>query len=88
MTKNKAKNKSIGTLIGYLEEEIERFKKKNNSWPGKIILNKETKDKLFTELELEPSMNTEKCWKDKKELNYRGIPIEIKEDVYIELKGE
>ena len=88
MTKNKAKNKDIGTLIGYLEEEIEGFNLKNNDYPVKIFMNKETKDKLFTELELEPSMNTEKCWKDKKELNYRGIPIEIKEDVYIELMGE
>jgi len=85
MTKNKAKNKDIGTLIDYLEEEIERFKKKNNSWPGKIILNKETKDKLFTELELEP--NIQGSWFDRKD-NFRGIPIEIKKDVYIELKGE
>jgi hypothetical protein len=46
-------------------------------------MSKETKNKLFTELELITDLSL--CWYDKKD-NYRGIPIEIKKDVFIELK--
>jgi len=85
MTKNKAKNEGIGSLLGYLDERINGYYQKNNVWPGKIILSKESRDKIFAELLLEPTMDL--CWFDKKD-NYRGIKIEIKEGTFIELKGE
>jgi hypothetical protein len=73
-------------ILNYLDNEIEKFRQANNDYPKLILMSKETKDKLFAELELEPIMDN--CWFDTKN-NYRGIPIEIKKDIFIELiKGE
>jgi len=85
MTKIKAGNKGIGTILDYLDDSINGFYQKNNNYPKLILMSKETKDKLFTELELEPIMDN--SWFDTKN-NYRGIPIEIKKNIFIELKGE
>ena len=84
MTKNKAKNKGIGTVLDYLDNEIEKFYQKNGNYPKKIIISKDTKDKVFAELELEPIMDN--CWKTEKGLNYRGIKFEIKKSIFLELK--
>lgn len=83
MTKNKAKNEGIGTLLEYLDREIELFRQKTGNYPKKIILSRLACEKVFFELELEPIMDN--CWKDKQD-NYRGISIYIKENVFIELE--
>ena len=84
MNKNKVKNKGIGTLLGYLDREIEIFRQKNNDYPIKIIMSKETKDNIFTELD-NHSPTIDMCWKDKKD-NYRGIKIEIRDVDFLKLE--
>jgi len=75
MTKNKAKNKDIESLLGYLDEKINGYYQKTGSYPKKIIMSPGGgRTKLFSELELEPTMDN--SWKDKQD-NYRGIKIEI-----------
>jgi hypothetical protein len=74
MTKNKAKNRSMGGLLGYLDQQINGYYKKTGNYPKKIIMSPGSKEKLFSELELEPTMDN--SWKDKQD-NYRGIKIEI-----------
>jgi hypothetical protein len=70
-------------LLDYLDEMINGYYQKNNTYPTRIIMNKETKDKIFIELGLEPEIDN--SWKDSKD-NYRGIEIEIKKDIaFIEL---
>ena len=69
-------------LLDYLDEIINTYYQKNNVWPGRIILNKETKEKIFTELE---EMDLTNSWVDKQD-NYKGISLYIKKDVFIELE--
>jgi hypothetical protein len=83
MTKNKAKNRGMGTLLEYLDREIENFRKKTGNYPKKIILSEPGKKKIFSELELEPTIDN--CWKDKQD-NYRGIKIEISNIEQIKLE--
>jgi hypothetical protein len=83
MTKNKTKKGGIGSLLGYLDNQIELFRQKNNNYPFKIIMNKETRDKIFTELENDIDISL--SWKDKKN-NYRGIKIEISNIEQIKLE--
>jgi len=80
MTKIKG-NKQV-KLLDYLDEIINTYYQKNNVWPGRIILNKETKEKIFTELE---EMDLTNSWVDKQD-NYKGISLYIKKDVFIELE--
>ena len=75
MMKSKAKNDSIGTLLGYLDNQIELFRQKNNNYPSKIIMNKETRDKIFAELDA-TMIDIKGSWRDYGN-NYRGIKIEI-----------
>jgi hypothetical protein len=84
MTKNKAKTTTILTI---LDEKLNCYYQKNNLWPGKIIMSKEVKDKIFSELDLFLEAEENCSWENSKD-NYRGIPIEIKPDTFIELKGE
>jgi len=70
-------------LLDYLDNQIELFRQKNNDYPKLILMSKETKDKLFTELELEPVLNN--CWYDKKD-NYKNIPIEIRDIDFLKLE--
>jgi hypothetical protein len=72
-------------LLNYLDQEIELYRQKNNNYPKKIIMSKETKDKLFAELGNDVDISL--SWTNKKD-NYRGIPVEIKKDIFLELKGE
>jgi hypothetical protein len=66
----------MGSLLGYLDQQINGYYKKTGNYPKKIIMCPGSKQKLFSELELEPTLDN--CWFDKKELlNYRGIKIEI-----------
>jgi hypothetical protein len=81
MTKGKVKNKDIGTILDYLDREIEIFRQRNNKYPKLILMNKETKDKIFVELDL---IEMNDSWRDNKD-NYRGILIEIKLNIFIEL---
>jgi hypothetical protein len=74
MTKNKAKNEVMGTLLGYLDREINNYYQRTGSYPKKIIMSPGSKEKLFTELLLEPDLTL--SWFDKQD-NYRGIKIEI-----------
>jgi hypothetical protein len=70
-------------ILTYLDTQIEIFYQKNNNYPLKILMSKETKDKLFAELENDVDISL--SWADKKD-NYRGIFIEIKEGILIELR--
>jgi len=81
--KNKAENKGIGTLLEYLDREIETFKIKNNCYPNLILMSQKTKDKLFSELENDVDISL--SWFDHRD-NYRGIKIGTKEDIFIELE--
>ena len=74
MTKNKAKNRGIESLLGYLDKEINAYYQKTGNYPSKIILSVPGLRKIFSELELEPTLDN--SWKDKQD-NYRGIKIEI-----------
>jgi len=71
-------------ILKYLDNQLEIFNRKNNCYPSKIIMNKETKDKLFAELLLEPTLDN--CWFDKKD-NYRNILIEIRDIDFLKLEG-
>lgn len=70
-------------VLDYLDREIEYFKQKNNNYPAKIIMNKETKDKLFAEIEKENFITN--SWKDRQD-NYRGILIETSQEEQIKLE--
>jgi len=83
MTKNKAGKGSMGVFLEYLDNQLEIYKQRNNNYPNKIIMSKKTKDKLFAELELEPTMDN--SWVDKQD-NYRGIKIEISNIEQIKLE--
>jgi len=74
MTKNKAKNRGIDSLLDYLDQQINGYYQKTGNYPQKIILSNLGHAKLFSELELEPILDN--CWKNKKD-NYKGILIEI-----------
>jgi len=74
MTKNKAGNEGIGSLLGYLDKQINGYYQKIRNYPKKIIMSPGSKEKLFTELLLEPDLTL--SWFDKQD-NYRGIKIEI-----------
>jgi preprotein translocase subunit Sec63 len=74
----------MGILLDYLDREIELFRQKNNDYPNLILMNKETKDKIFAELDLTGIKNNN-SWYDIKD-NYRGIKIKIKEDTFIKLE--
>jgi hypothetical protein len=66
--------KKMNNILSYLDNQIETYRQSKGYYPSKIIMSKETKDKIFAELLLEPTL--EDCWFDKKD-NYRGIEIEI-----------
>ena len=83
MTKNKAKNKDIESLLGYLDEKINGYYQKTGNYPKKIIMSPGGRTKLFFELELEPPLDN--SWKDTKD-NYRGIKIEISNIEQIKLE--
>jgi hypothetical protein len=70
-------------ILTLLDDKINGYYQNNGNYPTKIIMDKETKDKIFTELELEPTLDN--CWKEKED-NYRGIKIVIKKDIFLELK--
>lgn len=69
-------------ILKLLDSQINGYYQNKKDYPSKITMSKETKDKIFKELELEPIMDL--SWNDKKN-NYRGIEIEIKENTFIEL---
>ena len=70
-------------ILNYLDNQLEMFKQNNNTYPELIIMNKETKDKVFAELLTISDLSL--CWADKKD-NYKGIKIKIKKDTQLELK--
>jgi hypothetical protein len=72
------------SILKHLDDTINGYYQKNNNYPDSIIMSKETKKKIFTELKEGSDLSL--CWVDKKN-NYRGIKIEIKKDIFIELKG-
>lgn len=72
------------SILSYLDSRIELFRQNNNDYPTKIIMSKETHKKIFTELEEIDIVNS---WVDNKDiLNYRGIKISIKSNIFLELK--
>jgi len=67
----------MDNILTYLDNLIETFYQKYNTYPSIIILNKNTKDKIFQEIENEIN-NYDNCWVDKKD-TYKGIPLKIEE---------
>jgi hypothetical protein len=88
MTKNSAGRLIENNLLNYLDTEIEKFRINNGIYPDFIEMNKETKDKLLAELELEKEPEENGSWQNHKFFNYKGIPVKIKKDVFLELIGE
>ena len=74
-------------LLTYLDIEIENFRINKGDYPKLILMNKETKDKLITEIEKNKEPEENGSWENIRD-NYKGIPIKIKENIFIELKGE
>jgi hypothetical protein len=83
MTKKQGKNRGIESLLGYLDEQINGYYQKTGNYPIKLIISKETRDKIFAELNLEPTLDN--CWFNKKD-NYRNIKIEISNIEQIKLE--
>ena len=73
-------------LLNYLDNQIELFWQKNEDYPKEILMNKETKSKLWAELKDGKEKKENNSWQNQKN-NYRGIPVKIKKDVFLELKG-
>jgi hypothetical protein len=71
-------------ILALLDKQIEGFLQSKGDYPSKLLMKKETKDKLFAELEKEPEMTD--SWYDRKD-NYRGFLIEIKDIDFIKLGG-
>lgn len=69
-------------ILDILDQKINGYYQLNKEYPNKIIMSQETKNKIFIELE---EIDINLSWKDKKD-NYRGIKIEIKKDIFLELK--
>jgi len=77
-------------ILNYLDEKIELFRQKNKDYPKIILMSLDSKNKIFESLESELKILKNKkdnSWYDTKD-NYRGIPIKVKENIFIELKGE
>jgi hypothetical protein len=72
-------------LLDHLDQKINGYYEKKEEYPKAILMSKDTKDKLFIELKETPP-DIDNCWIDKRD-NYRGLKIEIKEDIFIELRG-
>jgi len=84
MTKNKAKNWGMGSILGYLDNQINGYYQKTGNYPNLILMNKETKDEIFAELG--SVLTIYEGWAYKKD-NYRGIPLEIRDISFIKLEG-
>jgi len=70
------------TILDELDQKIEKFRQVSGIYPAKIITDKKSNDKIFEHLILTPTI--EGSWTEAKD-NYRGIPIEIKEDNFLKL---
>lgn len=65
----------MDNILTYLDNLLEIFYQKNNTYPSTIIVTKETMNKIFSELD-NGIDNLELSWADRKD-NYKGIPIRI-----------
>ena len=71
------------TILDELDQKIEKFRQVSGNYPTKIITDKKSCDKIFEYLILTPT--SKDSWAEGKD-NYRGIPIEIKEDNFLKLE--
>ena len=71
-------------LLTYLDIEIENFRINKGDYPKLILMNKETKDKLLAELELEKEAQENGSWENIKN-NYKGIPVKISKIQFLKL---
>jgi hypothetical protein len=72
------------SILKLLDEKIQRYYQNKEDYPAEIIMSKETRDKLFAEINLSEIKNNN-SWYDKKD-NYRGIKIKIKKGILFDLK--
>lgn len=70
-------------ILVYLDNQIEIYYKSKEDYPSKIIMNKETNDKMKEELN---KLDLSLSWKELKINNYRGILIKIKNIEFIRLE--
>jgi len=73
-------------ILNYLDNEIEKFRQTNDDYPKLILMSKETKDKLIAEINKDKELEENGSWQNHKIFNYKGIPVKIKKDIFIELK--
>ena len=69
-------------ILDHLDDRIRVFKEKTGEYPSKIFCDLKTHKKLFEELKI---IDITESWIDKED-NYRGILLEIKRDIFIELE--
>lgn len=72
------------SILKFLDEKIEGYYQGKGNYPSTIFISKETEKKINAELNLETGLDL--SWKENKLNNYKGIKIEIKEGILIELK--
>ena len=71
------------SILKFLDEKIEGYYQKTGNYPSTIMISKEAEKKISAELNLETGLDL--SWKENKLSNYKGIKIEIKEGILIEL---
>lgn len=85
----KTRQKGVKTrqisILDLLDQKLSIYYQHNATYPKLILMNKETKDKVFEALDLEPTLDN--SWKDNYN-NYRGIEIKIKKNIFLELEGD
>ena len=74
----------MSDILAILDQTINGYYQSKGNYPSKILMSKETKEKIDKALELEPDLSD--SWKDTTN-NYKGIIIEIKENVFIEMEN-
>ena len=71
------------SILNFLDEKINGYYQNRKDYPSVIYMSKDANDKVFAELAAGTELTL--SWYDKKD-NYRGIPIKIKEETFIELE--
>lgn len=82
MKQKQIKNRTIQTLLDFLDKKIEEFYQKRGNYPKKIKISLPGQNKIFSEL---AELTLDNSWRDTQD-NYRGIKIEINniEDIKLE----
>ena len=69
-------------ILNYLDDTINAYYQSKKDYPKSLFMSQDTKDKVFAELNL--IIDLTDSWYERKD-NYKGIPIHIKPDIFIEI---